>query len=161
MSPLFGRRIVAVDTNTVIYYLEGHQLDDELRFVFESPPSQLTIKLGRQVMNETLHPVLSHPGQRWQSVASLVNSGKALLFGTATLPPADRQIFDQLRTALRICVSEADSAVLADSLVYRLHLFTRELRLRNAVRLALRNAQVAGFLTSHGLSATYSDIVAD
>lgn len=161
VSPLFRRPVIAVDTNTLIYFLETTTIDADLRFVFESPPAQLALKAGRQVINEALHPVLSAPGRRWQSVDALVNSGKLIMFGTASMPPPMRLTLHDLQNVLRVCISEEDAAVVADSLVCRLMLFTREIRLRNAIRLALRNAQVTAFLGANGLATAYPDIVAD
>lgn len=161
VSSRFHARTIAIDANTLIYFLERPTLDDDLRFVFESPPTQLVLKIGRQVINETLHPVLSRPGRRWQSVEALVSSGKLIMFGVATMSPDERRTYQDLRTVLRVCISEEDAAVVADSLIYRLLLFTREIRLRNAITGALKNAQVMDFLGRHGLATSYPAIVAD
>ena len=84
VSPLFHQRMIAADASAVIEYLDG-QIDAELRFVFESEPSTLSLLVGRQVVNEILGAAIPAPGQRWQRVQRMVQTRKLLLFSAELL----------------------------------------------------------------------------
>lgn len=161
-SPLFQRRVIAIDSNVLVDYLERTNVTDTLRFVFDCPASQLVLKLSRQSINETLWKYGERPGQRWQAVTPLVNSGKIILLGYTNLPPADQTIYTELSACLRKTnFSEPDAQVLADSLVFRLLLYTKEknTKMPNAVRTALKNSDVMKLLQANGLATQYDDIL--
>ena len=162
ITPLLRRRAVAVDTSAIIDYLESAAPDPELRFVFESEPTLLTLSIGRQAINEAVWPAIPRPGPRWQSLDAMVNGGKLMLFSAETmLRGDDLETYRQLRTQLLVNLSPKDSWVVAHSLTFRLLLFTRERRLREAIRNALRTHQVSTFLAAHGLATTYPAIIAE
>jgi hypothetical protein len=154
--------VIAVDANAIIAYLD-EQPDDELRFVFESNPSELALQIGRQVIGETAWSSVNRPGLRWQSMQEMVTLGKLQLFGAETmLRGVDLAEFRRLRELLvASAASQADSRVLAHSLFFRLLLFTKERRLKIGITNALRNRQLSAFLTGQGLATVYEDIIAE
>jgi hypothetical protein len=161
-SPFLRRRVVAIDSNVLVDHLEQTNVTDTLRFVFECPPSQLVLKLSRQSIEETIWDYKKDRAQRWGAVTPLVLSGKIMLLGHANLPPSARTIYTNLVPCLeRTNFSKKDARVLADSLVFRLHLYTkeRETKMPDSVRTALKNSAVMELLQANGLATQYDDIL--
>ena len=123
----------------------------------------LSLLIGRQIINEVLWPAIPKPGQRWQSVQRMVEARKLLLFSAETmLRGDDRQTFGELRQLLvSSAISPEDSWVVAHSSIFRMLLFTKERRQKEAVRASLANPRVTKYLTQHGLAHAYPDIIAE
>jgi len=103
----------------------------------------------------------------WREAWSALASGhafrhtKIILLGYTNLPPADR-IYSNLVACLQNTnFGEEDAQVLADSLIFRLHLYTKEKnqKMPNSVRTALKNRDVMKLLLTNGLATQYDDIL--
>jgi hypothetical protein len=159
-SPKSGRRMVAVDNNAISdYYFRTPQ--PAVRFVFED--SNVELHLCRQVIDEALnHPDLTSASRRqiWTSLAALQAQGKVLLSGTAVMPPQMMSNYRDLQQLLaRSGLSREDAFVLADAVVKRVPLLTRDGGARTGAGNALRNREVQRFLTSRGLPNTEAQIL--
>jgi hypothetical protein len=157
------RQLVAVDTNVWSDLFVRHNdtpAARALQRLLDDPNAQLQI--GRQQIDELLNNPAFRVQDRsrmWETLGRLQDQGKLILAGTSRMTPTMLTQYQRLIPLLVAArVSEEDARVLADALVRRLQLLSRDDRFTNAIRGALNNPDVARYLRGEGLPNTLDRI---
>ena len=164
-----NQRIILIDSNVVIELTNRKAWDREAEFVMNCPPAMLRIKINAQVWRELMGDRAQGGGMPPAALAAqrefvdayrrfgkiFIDDGQVPFFRSGRLA-----LFHALDAAIAATgnLSIPDRAVMADAIVNRIPLLTRERRAREGLAKALNNGRVKALLKANGLPQTLAEI---